>query len=44
MPLSMAGAGVAVSWSVQGMFIIAGAAVAMVSFFGATQKDVRAIE
>src|SRR5579859_3453351 len=30
MPLSMAGAGVAVSWSVQGMFLIAGAAVAMV--------------
>jgi len=44
MPLSMAGAGVAVSWSVQGMFMIAGAAVAMVSLFGATQKDVRAIE
>ena len=44
MPLSMAGAGVTVSWSVQGMFMIAGAAVAMVSLFGATQKDVRAIE
>ena len=44
MPLSMAGAGVAVSWSVQGMFLIAGAAVATVSLFGAMQKDVRAIE
>jgi len=43
-PLSMAGAGLAVSWSVQGMFMIAGAAVTMVSLFGATQKDVRAIE
>jgi hypothetical protein len=29
---------------VQGMFLIAGAAVAMVSLFGAKQKDVRAIE
>lgn len=44
MPLSMAGAGVAVSWSVQGMFMIAGVAVAMVSLFGAMQRDVRAIE
>src|SRR4029077_17054850 len=44
MALSMAGAGLTVSWSVQGMFMIAGAAVAMVSLFGATQKDVRAIE
>lgn len=44
MPLSMAGAGVAVSWSVQGMFMIAGAAVALVSLFGATQRDVHAIE
>jgi hypothetical protein len=40
----MAGAGVAVSWSAQGMFMIAGTAVVMVSLFGATQKDVRAIE
>jgi hypothetical protein len=44
MPLSMAGAGVAVSWSVPGMFMIAGAAVLIVSAFGAMQKDVRAIE
>jgi MFS family permease len=44
MPLSMAGAGVAVSWSVQGMFLIAGVAVSIVSVFGAMQKDVRAIE
>lgn len=44
MPLSMAGAGAAVSWSARGMFLIAGAAVAMVSVFGAMQKDVRAIE
>jgi MFS family permease len=44
MPLSMAGAGVVVSWSVQGMFMIAGVAVAIVSVFGAMQRDVRAIE
>src|ERR1041385_3139013 len=44
MPLSMAGAGVAVSWSVQGMFMIAGVAVSVVSVFAAMQKDVRAIE
>jgi MFS family permease len=44
MPLSMAGAGAAVSWSAQGMFLIAGVAVAIVSIFGAMQKDVRAIE
>jgi hypothetical protein len=44
MPLSMAGAGVAVSWSVPGMFMIAGVAVSIVSVFGAMQKDVRAID
>ena len=41
---SMAGAGAAVSWSVQGMFMIAGVAVSVVSVFGALQRDVRAIE
>jgi hypothetical protein len=44
MPLSMAGAGIAVSWSVPGMFLIAGVAVSVVSVFGAMQRDVRAIE
>ena len=44
MPLSMAGAGVGVSWSAKGMFLISGVAVAIVSLFGAMQKDVRAIE
>jgi len=44
MPLSMAGAGLAVSWSVRGMFMIAGVAVSMVSVFGALQRGVRAIE
>jgi MFS family permease len=44
MPLSMAGAGLAVAWSTRGMFMIAGVAVLMVSMFGALQKGVRAIE
>ncbi|HEX4681825.1 MAG TPA: MFS transporter [Gemmatimonadaceae bacterium] len=44
MPLSMAGAGAAVSWSAPGTFLIAGAAVFAISVFGAMQKDVRAIE
>jgi hypothetical protein len=44
MPLSMAASGIAVAWSAPGMFMIAGAAVMLVSAFGATQKDVRAIE
>jgi MFS family permease len=44
MPLSMAGAGAAVSWSAPGTFLIAGVAVFAVSVFGAMQKDVRAIE
>jgi hypothetical protein len=44
MPLSMAAAGVAVAWSARGMFMIAGIAVMLVSAFGATQNDVRAIE
>jgi hypothetical protein len=43
MPLSMAAAGAAVSWSAKGMFLIAGASVVLVSAFGALQKDVRAI-
>lgn len=44
MPLSMAGAGVAVSWSAKGTFVIAGIAVMIISAFGAAQRDVRAIE
>jgi MFS family permease len=44
MPVSMAVAGVAVEWSVAGMFVIGGAAVTLVACFGALQRDVRAIE
>jgi hypothetical protein len=44
MPLSMAAAGAAVSWSAKGMFLIAGTAVVLVSAFGALQRDVRAID
>lgn len=42
-PLSMAVAGVAVGWSAQWMFVIAGLALIMVSVFGASQKPVREI-
>lgn len=38
MPLSMAGAGLAVYRSVQGMFVIAGAAVGVVSILGDTER------
>lgn len=44
MPLSMAAAGVAVEWNTRLMFVIAGAAVLVVSVFGALQKPVREIE
>jgi hypothetical protein len=41
MPLSMAGAGVAVEWNTRLMFLIAGVTVIVVSAFGALQKPVR---
>jgi len=41
MPLSMAAAGVAVEWSVAGTFLVAGAAVILVSAFGLLQRPVR---
>src|SRR5262245_12793056 len=41
MPLSMAAAGAAVEWSVAGTFVVAGAAVFVVSAFGLLQKPVR---
>ncbi len=44
LPVSMAVAGVAVEWSVPGLFAIGGAVVTLVSIFGAMQRDVRAIE
>jgi MFS family permease len=43
MPLSMAAAGVAVTWSAAGMFAIAGGAVALVAALGALQRSVREI-
>jgi hypothetical protein len=43
MPISMAAAGVTVEWSARWMFVIAGAAVAVVAAFGALQKPVREI-
>lgn len=44
MPISMAVAGVAVEWSVVGMFAIGGAAVTLVALLGGLQRDVRRIE
>lgn len=43
MPLSMAVAGVAVEWSVVGMFAVGGAAVTVVAAFGALHREVRGI-
>ena len=44
MPISMAVAGVAVEWSVFGMFAVGGAAVTLVALFGAMHRQVRGIE
>ena len=44
MPVSMAVAGVAVEWSVPLMFAVGGAAVTLITAFGALQREVRAIE
>src|SRR5262245_33073225 len=41
MPLSMAAAGAAVEWSVAGTFLVAGAAMLLVSAFGFLQRPVR---
>jgi MFS family permease len=43
MPLSMAAAGATVEWSPKGLFLVAGAAVVLVSAFGLLQKPVREI-
>jgi MFS family permease len=44
MPISMAVAGVAVEWSVTGMFAVGGVAVTLVALFGALHRQVRGIE
>jgi MFS family permease len=44
MPVSMAVAGVAVEWSVFGMFAVGGVAVTVVAAFGALHREVRGIE
>lgn len=43
MPISLAAAGFAITWSMRGMFAIAGAGVLVVVAFAATQKPVRQI-
>jgi hypothetical protein len=44
MPLSLAAAGVAVQWSLPGMFVGAGALVLVVAFIAAFQRPVREID
>jgi len=44
MPLSLAAAGVAVQWSLRGMFAGAGVLVLVVTFIGALQRPVREID
>ena len=44
MPLSLAAAGVAIQWSLQGMFISAGALVLVVTCIAALQRPVREID
>ena len=43
-PVSLAAAGFLVAWNVQGTFLLAGAAMLVVTGFGALQKQVRDIE
>jgi hypothetical protein len=44
MPLSLAAAGLALKWSLSGMFAIAGALVLLVTTFAATHRPVREID
>jgi MFS family permease len=44
LPVSMAVAGLLIAWNMQWMFILAGAAMLLITVFGALQKQVRAIE
>ena len=44
MPLSLAAAGVAVQWSMRGMFVGAGALVLVVTFIAALQRPLREID
>ncbi len=43
-PVSLAVAGLLIAWNLKLMFLIAGASMLLVTVFGATQKQVRAIE
>ena len=44
MPVSLAVAGLLIAWNLKLMFLIAGASMLLVTAFGASQKQVRAIE
>jgi MFS family permease len=44
MPVSLAVAGLLIAWNLKLMFLIAGASLLLITVFGASQKQVRAIE
>jgi MFS family permease len=44
LPLSLATAGLLIAWNLKLMFILAGASMLLITFFGALQKQVREIE
>jgi len=44
MPVSLAVAGLLIAWNLKLMFLIAGASLLLITAFGASQKQVRAIE
>jgi hypothetical protein len=43
-PVSLAVAGLLIAWSLKLMFLIAGVSMLLITAFGASQKQVRAIE
>lgn len=44
MPISLAGAGLMIAWNLKLMFLIAGVSMVLITAFGFSQKEVRAIE
>ena len=44
MPVSLAGAGLMIAWNLKLMFVIAGMSMVLITAFGFSQKEVRAIE
>ena len=44
LPVSLAAAGLLIAWDLKAMFLVAGVSMLLVTAFGASQKQVRAIE